>query len=209
MDRKERLEGLKRDAEEVFSEHVLQRKDTTRWVIQRPKRSEFWAEIMKLEGGKLLIHGDIDPVIFAYYSGGEDNSPEAVLQWVANMWDSPSYAQQKASIGSSSRAYTTDYDPQIAASDIQFLIDQYVEEFTAEEGGLETKEDEEIPEPEVITGLKALFEQVDTLSAVEMWNEIYEVTGDVESSAVGDCIAPRVVYAVAAVRRLVELRKEE
>lgn len=64
---------------------------TTEWD------AHYWAEIVVLAGGRLLVHGDIDVVMFSSY--GRYERPEQVLYWMGNTKDVGYYVLQKAEIG--------------------------------------------------------------------------------------------------------------
>jgi len=96
--------NLRRLAQEAFSHHQIRERGSGRWTIasrskENPAQWQWccWAEIIVLRGGKLLVHGDIEHVLFAQYTDSSD--PEAVLRWMGKHTDLGYYVHQKAKIG--------------------------------------------------------------------------------------------------------------
>lgn len=186
----DRLASLTREAENVFKNHILSYASEERWVIRRTESSMFRAEVIKLGRNKLLVHGDISPVIFAYYSG---EGKEGILHWVARMKNSWGYAREKASIGMDNVGVTV-YDADVASSDIQEYID----------GILEENEEESCTD--IVEELRSLKQKTDSRPPGYIWQEFYEINrSDPDFEPPGEVIAPRIVYAVYAVRKLVDL----
>lgn len=119
--------------EKAFSEHQLHFADHNvgRYIIKKPERSEYWAEIVIITQG-VLVHGDIGTSVFKYYSGpkGEENLLGAV-RWMhdANI----SYAFEKYCIGmSTTRHDAVSYVSGIALGDIRERINGIEDEDTDE-----------------------------------------------------------------------------
>jgi len=107
------LEALARDA---FAGHELRESAPGRWRIQRRESDGRWsvfyaAEIVVLWGGKLLVHGDVAPVIFA---GGDSGDVTATLHWIAE--SSVDYLTPKATVGMGTSMETVDTD--VAAGEL-------------------------------------------------------------------------------------------
>lgn len=95
-----------KDAKEMFRNHILWKKEKRRWKLVRPYKdgafnSSFWAEIVALSGGTLLVHGDFAPTLFCYYSGNPEskNDPLAMLRWIGSKPQFTNYLFQKARLG--------------------------------------------------------------------------------------------------------------
>lgn len=104
----EYLAAHQAQARKAFENHVIRSREPGRWVVQAPYldekggwNSNFWIEVVVLMGGKLLVHGDIDHVMFAHY--GQFDDPERVLRWMGGTTDLGYYVHQKACIGMGGR----------------------------------------------------------------------------------------------------------
>lgn len=100
-----------------FSEHEVVSSTEGRWLLQSSEGyPDNWMEVVALAGGKLLVHGDYDPVCFAYHDG----VPEARVHWMArNYKDEPcSYVMEKAQIGTGGRRVVKCFDTDKAQTDI-------------------------------------------------------------------------------------------
>lgn len=111
-----RREQLMSEARAAFERHELRRSSEGRWSLHRKLSdgswdSIFWIEVIVLAGGKLLVHGDIEHVLFAYYS---DRDPLNVVRWMGQCRDIDYYVHQKATIGTGRKAIDTD-DDRVAA----------------------------------------------------------------------------------------------
>jgi len=78
----------------AFAEHRIVKNegplpDPNRWHIRREGTSMYWVEIVHLFGGRLLVHGDIQEVL---WKGGPAGWRESI-DWVAN--SDISYAWEK------------------------------------------------------------------------------------------------------------------
>lgn len=118
MDRtaKEYKESVLALASEAFENHrIVSRQEWGNtlgsWTIARPDSSIYWTQICTLEGGRILAHGDIEPVIFG---NGDGRTHLELLGWIAKAdFD---YCVEKARIGS--RAPVTRVDEDIARNDL-------------------------------------------------------------------------------------------
>lgn len=100
-------DALHERARQAFSNHVIRKRDdiSGRWILQKRYKDQpdqwdgnLWTEIVSLEGGKLYVGGDIDFVIFAYYSD-KLNDHKAKVRWIGEHSDFNYYVHQKACIG--------------------------------------------------------------------------------------------------------------
>lgn len=97
-------------ARETFATHTLVSRadDRKRFVLKRNGTEQsYWVEVLVLAGGKLMVHGDIEHLLFAYYSDSRD--PYDTIRWMGIHETADSYVTQKAEIGSGrALVYTTD-----------------------------------------------------------------------------------------------------
>ncbi len=97
-------------ARETFAAYTIVSRtdDKTRFLLKRDgKAQSYWVEVLVLAGGKLMVHGDIEHVLFAYYTDTRD--PYDTIRWMGAHETADSYATQKAEIGSGrALVYTTD-----------------------------------------------------------------------------------------------------
>ena len=102
-----------------------------RWKLNRPGTPVMWVEVIELRGGKLFIHGDIDPQIWAY---GSQTRAGGLVRWMASR-EAPSdhYLQEKARIGMG-RDLVRTFDPAIAAEDAREFVRQELDECDDNEG---------------------------------------------------------------------------
>lgn len=114
-----------------FSTHEIRESSEGRWLLQMKRKDgswtgDRWMEVAALSGGKLLVHGDYDPVCFAYNS----DSPESRVHWMArNYQNEPcSYVMEKASIGTGGRRRVTAFDREKAARDLRKFAAEYRED---------------------------------------------------------------------------------
>lgn len=83
--------NLRALAARAVGAHEIRERGPGRWYLQRPRPEGGWcwshaAEVVLLRGGRVLVCGDVDPVIFAGFGAdaGED-AARAALAWVAGM----------------------------------------------------------------------------------------------------------------------------
>lgn len=172
---------------DVFKDHELVRTaGDNRWTIKRPGTSQFWAEIAILSAGTVVVHGDIEPAIFAHYSGN-DNTAEGCLRWVAGMADSLDYGREKMSIGMG-KNLGVEYLPKKAERDIELLAERYKDR------------------GETYEALMELADVAPYKDRHEVYEEIYAITGGAEDcQGIGEVPSSRLLYAIGAVKRLVEI----
>jgi hypothetical protein len=137
-----------------------------------------WVEIVVLRNGHLLVHGDLDAVIFGWCHGY--SSPRGVLYWMTDA--GPQYAAEKAHHGSSGKI-AEEWDAEVALG--------YVEGWLADERI--TEDEAETLRHSVIDGSQQEF-----LEAVCGCKRL-----DCEDYEAGTVTAPQVFNAQAVLRRLV------
>ncbi len=136
-----------------------------------------WVEVVVLRGGHLLVHGDVDAVIFGYCHG--HTSPRHVVQWMA--FAGYSYAEEKASIGSSGKI-CTEFDPEVA---LWRVLDwRRQQSITKEEAR------------DLFQGLQGGWSQY------EFQSELHDVFDDGEVLDAGEATDRRVFVAQTVLRRL-------
>ena len=97
-------------ANHVILSRVLMTERQASFTIGRPGDSTYTAEIVVLRWGHLLVHGDVDAVIFGVCNGYE--SWRDVLDWMGRA--DYGYAEEKASIGSTCSAMARCFDDEVA-----------------------------------------------------------------------------------------------
>lgn len=199
---------------EAFSKHVIiddvQRNEIGWWDIARRDpdgtvKGTYRTEIISLQNRRLFVGGDIDDVVFAYYSMHGDtrnNPPQAFLHnklaWIGrcNDWH---YIQQKAQIGMTDGGkLTTEYNEHFARVRLAEHFKEYIKEYPDKAAKLTELHQElvlYIAEEETLQ---------DEIANNPLINEIdpdnWEWLG-----SLGVACASRVVYAWAAVHRLCDL----
>ena len=191
-----------------LSEHKISKSSTGRWLVKRPGTGVFWYEVVVLEGGHLLVHGDIEVVLFGTYHPAEGQSPDQAaincVKWMASRKrPDDHYFIEKASIGTGadSRIWTPDDD--VLSEEIEALL-QYPREMEKDdEGEIDTvyqKRREDLEEA---------LESVGSSSLEEVQRMVYDaLDGDSESVPRGRRISTAMIYAHAALQRLAILLDE-
>jgi hypothetical protein len=199
-------------ARESFANHQITKSGGGRWLVKKPGTSTFWFEVIVLEGGKLMVHGDISPVIFAYYhpnqhSSAEENA-EGCVRWMASRKrpDDP-YFTEKAKIGSSSDDTVWTYDEDTLREEIEALIDEtHASEAEAEFDGDDHRKHIHIERRE---SFQEALDGVGGTSLEETQSLVYDaLDGDAESVPFGVRVSTSMIYAHAALQRLDALLKE-
>jgi len=185
----EYLSSLQTLATEAFAEHRIVKVGGDRWVMHGNHGSMCWVEILWLEANKLLVHGDICAIIFAYAS--RNNGPRDLVSWMGRA--SLDYVKEKAIIGTGHEVCEV-YDSDLAVWELQRIMNDAIE--YNDQSVIRFSEDVE----EAISDL-------DNGIPVEIaLHALYALGFDIELLAgLGRVIAPRVVYAQAAVKRLDDL----
>lgn len=185
----EYLSSLQALATDAFAEHRIIKVGGDRWVMRGNNGSMYWVEILWLEANKLLVHGDICAIIFAYAS--RNNGPRDLVAWMGRA--GLDHAKEKAIIGTGHEVCEV-YDSDLAVWELRRIMSESIE----------------FDDQSVIRFSEEVEDVISTIAngtPVEMaLNVLYEVGFDTELlSTLGRVIAPRVVYAQAAVKRLDEL----
>jgi hypothetical protein len=195
-----RDEQLKHQAKEAFKNHKISKRSEGRWLLQRPyKDGEGWdcvfaTEVISLWRGQLYVGGDIDFVIFAYYSDTSDH--EDKVRWMGECKDFGWYVMQKAEIGTGSKLVRV-YDREEAE---EFLKDQ-----------LKQVDEQGYNNPATVK--EAFQDLIDRLpdDQHEFLDGLYKIDADLACDCGDSCMvaAPRVYFAHAVLARLCQLLDEE
>jgi hypothetical protein len=211
--RKEYEENLRRVATEAFKDHdTWIRFSETHYQIRRQGDGCYWADIVVLGGGRgVAVWGDIEACVFAY---AHAKTAREALAWISG-WNL-SYQREKAAIGMTSIGDTTT-DDAVAIEDVRFLIEQYREDRDWDAVALWDQRDYfryddhnevRFQDQEHIQTLNEAICQLRHGHPVELVRGFLFDSGHFEAEDIyhiGDVVAPRVAYAVAAVNRLCEL----
>lgn len=152
------------------------------FVIGHVDDSHYRTEIAVLSWGTLMVHGDIDTVVFQRCSYKHWRQ---VLNWLSG--ENYDYAEEKAVIGVSDPALARVVDPDVAKDHIcYYRRHRYMEKETA----------------------RAAWNHVENGEVMYARDRIYEDTEDAEL-IIGTCTAPRVFMAQAAITKLCRLLEAE
>lgn len=198
----QRFAKFQATANDSLKDHVILKDTQDSWIIGKPGRSEFKAQIIATYNGALIVYGDVDIVCFAY---GGTSDKLALLDWMANRVDFDWYVTQKASIGTGYDFVHT-FSHEQALWDIDREIADLREEMTAAEdndddgaewGRLQTK----------VETWEYIREFVyDGESAEEIQRQILEAFEDSElPGRIGRATATRVYWAWMILRKCWEL----
>jgi hypothetical protein len=185
-----------------FSRHRMTEVGPGHWRIKRPKESPFWADIVVLGGNRAIsVWGDIEACTFAYCSGA--TTPEHVVHWMANA-DPSYYGKQKAEIGMGGVG-VDQYESDIAENDLKSILAEEPENW-----GEAWPDVEETYEDAFDAAIARLRLGVDVQ---HIHSQLMDALHNVDSDAwewipqIGRVTSSRVIYALAAIRRLAELMK--
>jgi hypothetical protein len=215
--RKEYEENLIRLATEAFKDHdTFIRFSAEHYQIRRQTDGCYWADIVVLGGGRgIAVWGDIEACVFAY---AHASTVKDALTWLSG-WNL-SYQREKAAIGMTNIGDRV-MDPDVAIEDVRFLIEQYRQDRDWDAVELwEQREyfrydDHEEVAFQAQEHIQTLNEAIDQLrygEPVELVRHFLFDSGHFEAEDIyhiGDVVAPRVAYAVAAINRLCELLNAE
>ena len=167
----------------IRSRHIADEEHAT-FVVGRPAGDSFFlAEVALLSFGTVLVHGDVDTVVFARCSY---KSWRQKLSWLSD-WNYD-YAEEKAAIGSGKSSMARCIEPELAVSDIAYYRRQlYMDKATAR-------------------AATDLCLDGDVESAKRL---LYDRTGEAEICDLGSCTDPRVFSALAILAKLSELLRIE
>jgi hypothetical protein len=191
-------------ARESFARHSIVKRSEGRWLLREPGTSVFWFEVVVLAGGSMIVHGDIQAVVFGHYSARRDATPDdtawQMVHWMASRKrPDDHYFIEKAGIGGTA-------DETIWAPDDDVLRAEIVELIAA------ARESEAAAEPD--TDLRDALEDalgnVGSLTHEQVQHAVYEaLDGDAESVPQGRRVSAAMIYAHAALQRLAELLDAE
>lgn len=203
-DPRKRDEQLRKMAQEALETHRITQAQRyplgARWLIQRPYpdgKGFDWtmaAEIVVMAGGRIVVWGDLYPVMFAHYGPFKD--PADVIRWMGGCKDLGYYVHQKATIGC--REVVDVWEADVALFQLQEMI-------TPEE-----VERQERSEKFVLAVEEAIEWHLE--HRYEFLEYIYSKLDydDYESVChIGMVLSPRVYYAHAALTRLSQLLDQE
>lgn len=189
--KREHMERHQARAQTTFAKHVVTKSSDLRWLLQRVnddgRATWTWScEVVVLEGGSIFVGGDIDHVIF---SSGPADAIER-LRWMGECDDLGYYVAQKARIGSGSDLVDA-WDDDIAREE----LDSFLKRSGMEESDRDRMLDEMPTENR--------HEFLDWAWRNFSYEQMSEAVGDA-----GEVLAPRVIYAHAALARLCALLRE-
>lgn len=205
---KQRVTDQMEDARNSFAKHQIVESSHGRWLVKQPGTSTFWFEVIVLAGRKLLVHGDISPVIFAYFHANEKLSAEdnalATVHWMAVRGrPDDHYFVEKAMIGSNTADTVYTHDDDTLSEEIQDLIKQASEGEGDGDGAVDSKK------RDLREALEHALDMVGDSTHEEVQREVYEaLNGDGESVPSGKIVSTTMVFAHAALQRLDTLLKE-
>lgn len=208
QDPKERDQRMKERSREAFRGHYisLSQGDSGggRWLIQRPSKNRSgwdWtmaADIVVMLGGRIVVWGDLHPVLFAHHGPFKD--PVEVINWMGKCEDLGYYVHQKASI---------------ACHEIVDVWERDVARFQLLEMIFPEEVKRQGRSEKFIEGIKEAIEWHLDSGRESFLNFVYSELGYDDYEAVchvGMVISPRVYYAHAALARLshlLDLEKEK
>jgi hypothetical protein len=181
-------------AREAFAKHAIVKQSEGRWLLRQPDTSHFWFEAVVLAGGHLLVHGDIQAVMFGHYHASKYETPEAAARetvcWMAHRrYPDDSYFVEKARIGGTADETIWTHDDDVLRAEIAELIQEFAD-----------------AHPDTLEGLQAALDSVGVDSLEETQRTVCEAfDGDTESIPYGRRISSAMVYAHAALQRLASL----
>lgn len=207
MNKKDRVADYMKFARESFAKHQIAKASEDRWLVRQPGTSAFWFEVVSLAGGMMLVHGDIDAVLFGRYYPGENMTEEQAaiekIHWMASRTrPDDCYFVEKAKIGTGSGSdgilFTKDED--VFREEIRDLIKQESEGEVDEDGEVDSRKRERRE------ALEDALHSVGSSTHEEVQRAIYDaLEGDAESVPEGKIVSSTMVHIHAALQRLAEL----
>jgi len=201
-------EGMARARSEL-ADHQIVRSSPGRWLVKKkPQSSIFWYEVVVLEGGHLLVHGDIQAVIFGRFHGSdkgtqEENFYDCVAWMASRKTPDDHYFVEKATIGGTNGHTIWEKSEEVLREEIQALIQETCRDEVDEDGHVDSKVKERRED------LEAALENVGTISHEDVQVAIYEaLDSDSEGVPEGRQISSDMIYAHAALQRLLTLLNE-
>jgi hypothetical protein len=131
--RKQYHDQLMKFAREAFENHQISQQLSERhWLIQRPYPDghpgfdwTYAAEIIVTLSGRIVVTGDIGPMLFGHYSKPR-SKPEGAIHWMGRQKEVTGYVCEKSHIGLGES--TKQWEADIARDDLQCYYNECVEE---------------------------------------------------------------------------------
>lgn len=207
MSKKDRVADYMKWSRESFAKHQIVKASEDRWLVRQPGTSAFWFEVVSLAGGMMLVHGDIDAVLFGrYYPSKDATEAQAAIEkihWMASRTrPDDCYFLEKAKIGTGSGSdgilFTKDED--VFREEIRDLIKQESEGEVDEDGEVDSRKRKRRE------ALEDALHSVGSSTHEEVQRAIYDaLEGDAESVPEGRIVSCTMVHVHAALQRLSEL----
>jgi len=205
------MEEVEGGAVKAFENHRYEEVGPGHWRLRGSDGSYYWCDIIVMAGRGLAVWGDIDGCFFAYCSGAK--GPKDVVAWMANA-DVAYYARQKAHIGMGGVGIDC-YEDVVALYELDQQLKDAEEEFE-ERWDKPPRYSSITPISEVYAGaIEAAKRRLDYGESVQLvQRELIDDLQGVEPDAyewvggLGRVTSPRVIYAIAAIRRLWELLRD-
>lgn len=192
-------------ARKSFEKHEIVKWSEGRWFLKQPGTNNFWFEVVVLAGGYLLVHGDIQAVMFGCYHANENDTPHraarrTVLWMGTRKRPDDGYFIEKAGIGGTADETIWTYDEDTLREEISELI----KEVSDGEVEVDSRKHDRREE------LEDVLARVGDVSLEEIQREVYDaLDGDGESVPRGKILSSSMVYAHAALQRLTKLLEAE
>lgn len=161
--RKQYHDQLMKLAREAFANHQISQKLSDRhWLIQRPYPDghpgfdwTYAAEIIVSMSGRIVVTGDIGPMLFGHYCEPRSN-PEGAIHWMGRQKEVTSYVCEKSHIGLGEA--TEKWEADVARHDLQAYYNECVdthreqirEDVTAEIKDARDEDDDSPIDPQLI-----------------------------------------------------------
>lgn len=206
---KDRTTWLMAAARENFAKHQIVKTNPGRWLVRQPGSSTFWFEVVVLAGGSMIVHGDVQAVIFGHYCPSRDDAPDAIawqtVHWMASCRrPDDHYFVEKADIGGTAHETIWTYDSDTFRQQIRELIAEVSEGEVDEDGTVDAHKRVRRE------ALEAALERVSVTSVGTMQQDICDaLDGDSERIPSGEVISSAMIYAHAALQCLARLLDAE
>lgn len=165
------------------------------WVIGRPEDSAYRVQICVLKWGSLLVHGDIDPVMFGHFRDRRATR-EAVVRWIAR--SNIDYVEEKANIGMGRSMCRREHE--VMLWQVEDRIRNTLEDY---EGDIEKLSATEKRRLIMWNEVKDMIKNEHNPDEIDDY--IYSTTSDSEDILSGAVTEIRVLWAYYLLRKLVEL----
>lgn len=205
-----------REARECFETHTMKEVGPGHWHMRRKKDSCFWCDIAVLGGVGLVVWGDIQGLIFSYYSCAK--KPEELVHWMAK-FDPYYYCRQKASIGMGGDEYVDEYEDDVAIYDLRQHLKEVKEGYTEEEWFGPVSPENQFTKTIADIYTEAVNDAIGSINCGENLQEVIRDFADdikeIDSDAwewlgsIGRVPSCRLIWCLAAIERLSQLLSEE